>query len=99
MKIKLLEQATAAEPGTCPCGTPVLEFDIHAGFHVRLEDHDLPITVDITAADVRHRLWQHLGPRLGWAPQFSATRSWRPLRIQHECAAQENKSQNKENTA
>lgn len=86
----MIEQATVAKPDTCKgCGTSVIAFRIHAGFHVQLEDHDLPISADVTAEDVRHRLWQDLGPRLGWAPQFSATRTWRPLRIQHECAAQQ----------
>lgn len=84
----MIEQSTAAKAGTCPdCGTPTIKFRIKVGFIVHLEDHDIPINVDLNHPGVRHRVWNYLGPRLGWAPQYSPVRSWQPLRLQHECAS------------
>lgn len=93
----MIEQATAAKTDTCPrCGAGTVSFRIKVGFLIHLDDHDLPMTVDPARPDVRHRLWQHLGPRLGWAPQFAPVRSWEPLRTQHECGGHENKKENKQ---
>lgn len=94
----MIEQSTAAKPGHCrDCGQPVVAFRIKEGFLIQLEDHDLPVTVDIADPAIHGRLWQHLGPTLGWAAQFAATRTWRPLRAQHQCAVlDDNKQQTKE---
>lgn len=82
----MIEQATKEKPGTCPdCNADVLTFTDTHGRPVRLDDHDLPMTVDTFHPSVRHRLWNYLGPRLGWAPQFSPARSWQPMRIEHRC--------------
>lgn len=69
------------------CGAKVDEFfDEETGLRRHLEPDPLPITVDITAPEWRHRIWQDMGERLGWAPKFTpAGRNWRELRAEHSC--------------
>jgi hypothetical protein len=44
-----------------------------------------PPSVDIDLHAVRERLYEFLGPRIGWAPKFLPERGWRELRLLHEC--------------
>lgn len=86
---------------TCPrCGDPVVAFNVDLFSQpMRLEPRDVPVTADLVALHREFRLWHHLGPRLGWSPKYTADRDWRPLRVTHRCADQQENKSKKENIA
>jgi len=66
----------SGKPSTCrKCGDPVLTF----------HDHDLPITATLAALARDYRIWQYLGPRVGWVNKPLTERTWRPIRASHRC--------------
>jgi hypothetical protein len=65
------------------CGRSV---DVYTedGRVIQLDTEPPAGTVDLVP--VRDRLYEYLGPRIGWAPKFIPERGWRELRLLHECA-------------
>lgn len=69
------------------CGATVLSFwDDEMGWVIQADLTPPAITADLADPDVRHRLWEYRGLYVGWVRLFQPERSWRPLRIQHDCA-------------
>jgi len=70
------------------CGHPVTIFtDDATGQLVQLQPAAPPPTVDTTGPGYCHRLWEFRGVHLGWVACFRGERSWRPCRLEHDCAA------------
>lgn len=67
------------------CGAEVDTVTAEYGLDVHLNTTPPPITVDITAPEYRHRVWQYLGPRIGWRHMAFPARTWREIRTTHRC--------------
>lgn len=83
------------------CKTQVESFDTSYGRPVRLDVTPVSVTVDIEHPDVRERLWEYRGPRVGWCHLFVPRRTWREIRTEHRCDQQrehESKRKNERNT-
>lgn len=65
----------------------MLTFDSDIGQRVQLDPADLPVTADLRDPDLRHRLWEHQGPWVGWVLLPLPVRSWRRLCREHDCDA------------
>lgn len=72
----------------CPrCGADIDRFrNPETGLDVHLDTSPVPIDKDLTNPNVRRRLWEHRGTYVGWCKKFSPQRTWRELRLQHQCA-------------
>ncbi|HEX5523645.1 MAG TPA: hypothetical protein VFX53_09370 [Pedococcus sp.] len=73
------------------CGEILTQFwsdDSIAGL-TQVSATNVPITTDLTDPDIRYRLWEYRGANLGWVQLWPGAdgpvRSWRPLRIEHDC--------------
>lgn len=66
------------------CGTEVDTFRDEIGLVRQLDTEPPAITVDLD--EHLNRLWEHRGDYVGWCLKFSPRRTWRELRLEHECA-------------
>lgn len=67
------------------CGVHVDALKTEHGLVVQLETGPPPI--DRNLSGMHDRVYEYRGPRVGWVPKFDpSNRTWRELRIVHECA-------------
>jgi hypothetical protein len=73
------------KPCRLRCGRSVDVFT-EQGHLVQLDIEPPLITVDLSQAQYRNRIYEYHGPRVGWAIKFLPQRGWRELRLLHDCA-------------
>lgn len=75
---------------TCPdCGNATIAVQLpYLSTPIQLEDHDVPVTADLTGLVRALQVWEYAGPRVGWIEKYSDRRTWRPLRARHDCPQQ-----------
>jgi hypothetical protein len=89
-----INRSSTGIPTSCQwgCGAQVLAFrsdDDIGPHHTQVDTTNVVITADLTHPDIRDRLWEYHGPRIGWvhlhAGEGGVARSHWPLRIEHDC--------------
>jgi hypothetical protein len=76
------------KPCRFKCGRHVDVFT-EDGRIIQLDTEPPAVTADLST--VRLRLYEFRGPHVGWVPKFLPERSWRELRLLHECSAEQQK--------
>lgn len=90
-------KAPAISREACPrCGEEVDAFRDPWGVRMRLQVTTLPITDDLTDPQVRHRTYEWRGPYVGWCPKNTPVRTWRELRLTHQCRGAQEKEKETE---
>ncbi len=76
----------AGHDSTCrKCGEPVLTFNDGMFGDIHLEGNNIPINADLAQLASDYRIWQYLGPNVGWVNKPLRDRTWRPIRASHRC--------------
>lgn len=68
------------------CGVDVDAFlDSEIGLVRQIDTEPIPIDWDIQHPAFRHRLWEYGGDVIGWYQLWKGRRTWRELRLTHQC--------------
>lgn len=68
------------------CGHGVVVFVDEIGLLRQLENVDVQPGTDLSTSDNHRRVWQHLGPRLGWSRCHFPVDNNKHKRLEHQCA-------------